>query len=305
MSSAVITYCGHFFHGNCLRKWLYVQETCPMCHQTVRPTSPSQSRGSAEGESAPPQRDAWPDLVAQEEEENTANGLSQETQSDAVTTEQLEETHHPGDGDGGTADKRQSADSHRTAVQGLCFSSSGDFVGFVSPQSTCSPGDTSSSPEPLSKTVNMHNPGEVTGEGDLRTATSRQPTSDAPDVAASESRRDCNGAGVNVNSSSCSAVKPNTEGNYDCCVGTQKLRSVFEAPETNYSDENSSGVSFCDRQKSVKSCNASSELLNSVAQAHTYSDLDLGALSGAAPVTEIPRLASDSTLTCMSSDHTD
>uniref|UniRef100_H3CYW5 RING finger protein 145 n=1 Tax=Tetraodon nigroviridis TaxID=99883 RepID=H3CYW5_TETNG len=32
MSSAVITYCGHFFHGNCLRKWLYVQETCPMCH---------------------------------------------------------------------------------------------------------------------------------------------------------------------------------------------------------------------------------------------------------------------------------
>uniref|UniRef100_A0A673CHB6 RING finger protein 145 n=1 Tax=Sphaeramia orbicularis TaxID=375764 RepID=A0A673CHB6_9TELE len=38
MSSAVITYCGHFFHGNCLRKWLYVQETCPMCHQTVRPT---------------------------------------------------------------------------------------------------------------------------------------------------------------------------------------------------------------------------------------------------------------------------
>ncbi|KAM6961103.1 RING finger protein 145, partial [Aplochiton taeniatus] len=37
MNSAVITYCGHFFHANCLRKWLYVQETCPMCHQPVRP----------------------------------------------------------------------------------------------------------------------------------------------------------------------------------------------------------------------------------------------------------------------------
>ncbi|KAM9777509.1 RING finger protein 145 [Neosynchiropus ocellatus] len=39
MSSSVVTCCGHFFHANCLRKWLYVQETCPMCHQTVRPTA--------------------------------------------------------------------------------------------------------------------------------------------------------------------------------------------------------------------------------------------------------------------------
>ncbi|XP_051773180.1 RING finger protein 145 [Ctenopharyngodon idella] len=39
MTSAVITYCGHFFHGNCLRKWLYVQETCPMCHTSIKPSS--------------------------------------------------------------------------------------------------------------------------------------------------------------------------------------------------------------------------------------------------------------------------
>uniref|UniRef100_A0A667YZK4 RING finger protein 145 n=1 Tax=Myripristis murdjan TaxID=586833 RepID=A0A667YZK4_9TELE len=48
MSSAVITYCGHFFHGNCLRKWLYVQETCPMCHQAVRPSPPGPSQGSGD-----------------------------------------------------------------------------------------------------------------------------------------------------------------------------------------------------------------------------------------------------------------
>ncbi|XP_029450899.1 RING finger protein 145-like isoform X5 [Rhinatrema bivittatum] len=40
MNVAVITSCGHFFHSGCLRKWLYVQDTCPMCHQQVAPSSP-------------------------------------------------------------------------------------------------------------------------------------------------------------------------------------------------------------------------------------------------------------------------
>ncbi|KAL0969504.1 hypothetical protein UPYG_G00228150 [Umbra pygmaea] len=44
MNSAVLTYCGHFFHGNCLRKWLYVQETCPLCHQPVRPSRQAHPR---------------------------------------------------------------------------------------------------------------------------------------------------------------------------------------------------------------------------------------------------------------------
>lgn len=41
MKSAVITPCGHFFHAGCLKKWLYVQETCPLCHcQLKSPTQP-------------------------------------------------------------------------------------------------------------------------------------------------------------------------------------------------------------------------------------------------------------------------
>ncbi|XP_040190938.1 RING finger protein 145-like isoform X2 [Rana temporaria] len=36
MSIAVITICGHYFHADCLKKWLYVQDTCPLCHQLVR-----------------------------------------------------------------------------------------------------------------------------------------------------------------------------------------------------------------------------------------------------------------------------
>lgn len=84
MNSAVITYCGHFFHGNCLRKWLYVQETCPMCHQTVRRTAPGQ--GPAEpghGPADPPQVDARPDPEAQEgEQRDVESGTANGTPSD-------------------------------------------------------------------------------------------------------------------------------------------------------------------------------------------------------------------------------
>ncbi|KAJ8394626.1 hypothetical protein AAFF_G00044290 [Aldrovandia affinis] len=34
-SSARVTPCHHYFHTSCLRKWLYIQDTCPMCHQRV------------------------------------------------------------------------------------------------------------------------------------------------------------------------------------------------------------------------------------------------------------------------------
>ncbi|OXA36601.1 Protein TRC8 [Folsomia candida] len=33
--SAKVTNCGHLFHAVCLRKWLYVQNTCPMCHEIL------------------------------------------------------------------------------------------------------------------------------------------------------------------------------------------------------------------------------------------------------------------------------
>lgn len=35
MKSAKITRCNHFFHGVCLRKWLYVQDRCPLCHEIL------------------------------------------------------------------------------------------------------------------------------------------------------------------------------------------------------------------------------------------------------------------------------
>ena len=29
------TRCNHYFHETCLRKWLYVRDTCPMCHENA------------------------------------------------------------------------------------------------------------------------------------------------------------------------------------------------------------------------------------------------------------------------------
>ncbi|XP_073199178.1 RING finger protein 145-like isoform X3 [Lepidochelys kempii] len=54
MNMAVITDCGHFFHTGCLRKWLYVQDTCPMCHQPVKPSA-TEGPQPAGGERAEPE----------------------------------------------------------------------------------------------------------------------------------------------------------------------------------------------------------------------------------------------------------
>lgn len=35
MTCACITKCNHFFHRTCLRKWLYVQDKCPLCHSII------------------------------------------------------------------------------------------------------------------------------------------------------------------------------------------------------------------------------------------------------------------------------
>ncbi|XP_068535553.1 RING finger protein 145-like isoform X2 [Anas acuta] len=74
MQVAVVTPCGHFFHGACLRKWLYVQDTCPMCHQGVAPPAPQDDAGSGMGtqEGAAPEdeglEDAGPPARPQEDE---------------------------------------------------------------------------------------------------------------------------------------------------------------------------------------------------------------------------------------------
>lgn len=133
MSSAVITYCGHFFHGNCLRKWLYVQETCPMCHQTVRPTPTAPGDPPA----APPQSDMEEPHPAAAAEEDQNQDTSTETQSDSASPNPAKEESCE-DEDCDTGDKVPPGEPEGEAAQGLRFTSSGDFVGFVRPVTSCS-----------------------------------------------------------------------------------------------------------------------------------------------------------------------
>ncbi|XP_071569341.1 protein TRC8 homolog [Temnothorax nylanderi] len=44
MHSAKITQCNHYFHGVCLRKWLYVQDRCPLCHDILYKVENVQNR---------------------------------------------------------------------------------------------------------------------------------------------------------------------------------------------------------------------------------------------------------------------
>ncbi|XP_068574119.1 RING finger protein 145 [Cebidichthys violaceus] len=297
MAAAVITYCGHFFHGNCLRKWLYVQETCPMCHQKIRPTQATgQSPTSGDAPAAQTQRDAEPapapaPAPAAEHREGDQNqgddGPSPETQSDAVTpdpTERQEETNSFEEGD-----KDQPADAGRDAVQGLRFSSSGDFVGFVSPVSSCSSGDISSSHVLLGKTSpNAHNEGE---ESTLNAVT-EQTVEDQSDSNGADGSTFCPGEPQDVNGDK-----------HDRGEAPSKSWKSLDSPESN-KNHVASGTSRVDRKTSVKSCHENSELLDaddpqSRKSNGTYSDLKLDGLGEdeAAPQT--------STFSCTSTDNSD
>ena len=48
MDAAKRTGCGHMFHAMCLRKWLYIQDTCPLCHAGL--VEQRQSRSTNTGE---------------------------------------------------------------------------------------------------------------------------------------------------------------------------------------------------------------------------------------------------------------
>lgn len=47
MQSAKITKCKHFFHGVCLRKWLYVQDRCPLCHEILHAVESGEDKGGS------------------------------------------------------------------------------------------------------------------------------------------------------------------------------------------------------------------------------------------------------------------
>lgn len=292
MSSAVITYCGHFFHGNCLRKWLYVQETCPMCHQTVRPTPPSQSQASADAPAAPPQRDTGQDTAAPEEDQNLDTGRNrQETQSNRVTPdapEQWEEREGFEDGE----NKEQPAEPHSEDHQGLHFGPSGDCAECVHAVSS---GNLSSSHVPLSKSPpNTPNQAEESDEDSILPSTLETVTEN---TAEGQSASELAGLEDSVH------VHPS-------CDGTAQSWKSFDSPEANSTEKNqepvSCGKTLVDSPAFVQSCKKNSELCTDCAQLHkgscAYTDSERLREGGPAP--QSLGLSSDA-IPCTSTDTSD
>ncbi|CAJ1074592.1 RING finger protein 145 [Xyrichtys novacula] len=244
MSSAVITYCGHFFHGNCLRKWLYVQETCPMCHQTVRPTPTGVSPAPEDVQAAQPQRDAEPAAPGEDQnQENDTEAQSDTAASDPTKKEEEEESFEGGDHEMGDEEPQ------REAVQGLCFSSSGDFVGFINPATGASPvGDSSSESPPTMHKENEDSPTSLTLN------------------AENENTADLCGAKTAVTSRPVAAHNGN-----ESCDDSPESWSFLQSNHAESNPEESDMSLGC--QTSVKSCRENSDLsdCNNDPQTHSYS----------------------------------
>lgn len=85
MTSAKITRCKHFFHGVCLRKWLYVQDRCPLCHEIIMHQEPGpnekyfeieQNDNSAASRNMPLQNSAEVSLTFQTTTKNRVSSLN-------------------------------------------------------------------------------------------------------------------------------------------------------------------------------------------------------------------------------------
>ncbi|XP_068195748.1 RING finger protein 145 [Antennarius striatus] len=290
MSSAVITYCGHFFHGNCLRKWLYVQETCPMCHQTVRPIPSGQSQASGDTPATPNQADGGSDPPVQEDQ-NPANAASSEQEAPDPSEQQQEE--ESGGEDCETEDKNQLGEPHKE-VEGLLFSSSGDFVGFACPGSTFSSGCISGSQSPSGQT-SSEILDDKSDKDSLLSSTSYAVIENTID-----GQHDANGAKVEL--SVFPKVPQNSHDEQDHYDGTPKPSNGLRTNITNKTLE------LCDLtrtngQMSVKSCSENSELSDCFDEPQTQNDngtlLDSDGLHEGETVPQIPRpSASDASFSC-------
>ncbi|KAK7898174.1 hypothetical protein WMY93_019027 [Mugilogobius chulae] len=93
-SSARITPCNHYFHALCLRKWLYIQDTCPMCHQRVYIEDDTRDRaaftnnnGAAVYEQTPREREKQEREEEEEERGRTSSGERRDAGAAAAAEE--------------------------------------------------------------------------------------------------------------------------------------------------------------------------------------------------------------------------
>lgn len=107
-----------------------------MCHQTVRQNPSDQSPAAGHAAAGPARGDAGPDRPEDEADGNRDGDAPGRTQSEGPAAGDPVEEPAPADGlgcgdDGGG--KAEPPAEANDGVHGLCFSSTGDFVGFSGP----------------------------------------------------------------------------------------------------------------------------------------------------------------------------
>lgn len=113
-----------------------------MCHQTVRQDPSAQSRASGRPAAGPAQGEAGPDHLEDEGDQNQDGDVLGRTDSDsAAAGDQVEQAEVDGLGCGDGGGKPEQPAGPNEGVHGLCFSPTGDFVGFSGPVPGRSSGD--------------------------------------------------------------------------------------------------------------------------------------------------------------------
>ena len=86
MKTACVTPCEHLYHAVCLRKWLYVKETCPMCHRDLAATNSENADDSRmeagdgiEQNDGLPNNDIANDVEDSEKQDSSSNSSSSES----------------------------------------------------------------------------------------------------------------------------------------------------------------------------------------------------------------------------------
>lgn len=113
-----------------------------MCHQTVRHNLSAYGQASGHLAAGPVQEDSGLNPAKDEGDQNQDSDESSHTQSESVAArDPMEQLEVDDLGCGDNDWKPEGPAEPNGGVHGLCFSSTGDFVGFSGPFSGCSSGD--------------------------------------------------------------------------------------------------------------------------------------------------------------------
>merc|ERR1719481_2081951 len=99
-TGCVVTQCNHIFHRHCLRRWLVLQDNCPLCTQpAVKQEELAESEVDTEDEAGPPPPDNLsPDEESEvqnknEEQNQSLPGLPSALEPEAATVNELRQRH--------------------------------------------------------------------------------------------------------------------------------------------------------------------------------------------------------------------